>query len=489
MEKQTNLKLVTTAVFIANFMTAIEGTIVTTAMPTIVGSLQGIELMNWVFAIYLLVSAMGTPIYGKLADTLGRKPIFIFGTSLFIIGSALCGFANSMETLIVARGIQGLGAGAMMPVSLTIIADLYTKEKRAKVLGWNSTAWGIASVIGPLAGGLIVDTIGWHWIFFINVPIGLILLFLIGRYLVEPKQAKTSYRLDYLGSIALMFTLLALLLGFQLLGEQGLTNAVFTLFGGALISFFLFMKQEKRAIDPVIDLQLLQNSLFIIVNVVAALASGFVMSMDVYIPMWMQGVLGLPAGIGGLVLAPLSILWLIGSFLAGRWMGRYSMKLVLLMSLGITLISAAWLYLIPMATSWLWFFAISSVAGIGLGATMVATTVCVQNSVAKEQLGVATSFNTLARTIGQTVLVAIFGLLMNQISARELQAAQITDGQTLMNQLVNPQTAQSLPADLVNPLKEILYTSLHGVFGVGLIVIVLALLLVGGMKAMNQTKV
>lgn len=185
---RTNVKLVTIAVFVATFMTAIEGTIITTAMPTIVSSLKGIEIMNWVFSIYLLTNAMLTPIYGKFADNIGRKPVFLFGTLLFIIGSAFCGMANTMLTLIIARALQGLGAGAMMPVALTIIADLYPVEKRAKVLGLNSTAWGIASVVGPLAGGLIVDTIGWHWIFFINVPIGLGLIALIWFYFHEEKR-------------------------------------------------------------------------------------------------------------------------------------------------------------------------------------------------------------------------------------------------------------------------------------------------------------
>ena len=156
-KRKTNVLLVTIALFVATFMTAIEGTIVSTAMPTIISNLHGMRLMNWVFSIYLLTNAMMTPIYGKMADRIGRKPIFILGLVLFVIGSSLCGLSNHMETLIISRAIQGLGAGAIMPVSFTIIADIYPIEKRAKVLGFNGSAWGIASIIAPLLGGFIVD--------------------------------------------------------------------------------------------------------------------------------------------------------------------------------------------------------------------------------------------------------------------------------------------------------------------------------------------
>ncbi|WP_122645846.1 MDR family MFS transporter [Enterococcus mediterraneensis] len=477
MEKKTNVTLVTIAVFVATFMTAIEGTIVTTAMPTIVGSLHGIEIMNWVFSIYLLTNAMLTPIYGKLADKIGRRPIFILGTFLFIVGSALCGLSNTMLTLIISRGIQGMGAGAMMPVALTIIADLYTMEKRAKVLGLNSTAWGIASVVGPLAGGMIVDTIGWHWIFFINVPIGLILIGMIWYFLVEPKHQVEAKKMDIGGSFSLMMVLLTLLLAFQLLSDNGFSLLVLGLLALTVISFGLFLWAEKRAEDPVISLSLFHSPLFVVVNLVAALISGFLMGIDVYIPMWMQGVLGLNAGIGGLVLAPLSLLWMVGSFLASRWMSQYSIRKTLLLGLVITLIGAVWQFLIPMGSSWLWFFGISSIIGIGLGATTVTCTVSAQSSVPQEMLGVATSFNTLVRTIGQTIMVSVFGILLNTISANGLQQAKLTSDPDIMNKLVNPQTAKLLSADLLEPLRKILYDSLHGVFGAGLLLVVIAVVL------------
>lgn len=485
--KQTNVRLVTIAVFVATFMTAVEGTIVTTAMPTIVGTLHGIEIMNWVFSIYLLTNAMLTPIYGKLADRIGRKQIFMLGTVLFVIGSALCGFSNSMLTLIISRGIQGMGAGAMMPVALTIIADMYTLEKRARILGLNSTAWGIASVVGPLAGGLIVDTIGWHWIFFINVPIGIALLGLIAVYLVEPKRAAAGGKMDLLGSGLLMTVLLSLLLAFQFLGDVGLDSRVIALLVAAIVGIFVFVLVEKKAEDPVIAPSLFTSNLFIVVNLVAALCSGFLMGIDVYIPMWMQGVLGLAAGIGGLVLAPLSIFWMVGSFLASRWMEKYTIKQVLLICLGITLAGGLWLVLIPMASSWLWFFAISTIIGVGLGGTIVTCTVSAQNSVPHEQLGVATSFNTLVRTIGQTVMVSVFGILLNGITTEGLQTRGLTEDPDIMNKLVNPQTAKLIQADLLQPLREVLFDGLHGIYVAGFVLVVVALVLTVLVSAKSDT--
>ncbi len=474
-KRETNVLIVTIAVFVATFMTAIEGTIVTTAMPTIVGSLHGIEIMNWVFSIYLLTNAMFTPIYGKLADKIGRRSIFIFGTLVFIIGSAMCGFSNTMLTLIISRAIQGIGAGAMMPVALTILADMYSAEKRAKMLGLNSTAWGIASVVGPLTGGVIVDTIGWHWIFFINVPIGLVLIGLVSYYLVEEKQEKDNKKMDIQGSLFLMTMLLTLLLSFQFLSESGFDLKVIGMLGATILSIFLFIRAEKNAEDPVISLELFSSRIFIVVNLVAALISGFLMAVEVYIPMWMQGVLGYKAGLGGLVLAPLSILWVYGSSLVGRWMVQHSMKTVLLRTLGVALIGGVSLLVIPMKMPFIVFLVISGITGIGVGGTIVATTVQAQNSVGMDQLGVATSFNTLSKTIGQTVMVSVFGLILNTITRTELAKAALTDDPDIMNKLVNPQTAKLLPENLLLPLREILHQGLWGIYVAGVALVLLAI--------------
>ncbi|OFI47688.1 multidrug MFS transporter [Floricoccus penangensis] len=482
-KRQTNVLLVTVAVFIATFMTAIEGTIVTTAMPTIVGTLHGIEIMNWVFSIYLLTSAMVTPIYGKLADKIGRKPVFIFGTLIFIIGSALCGFSNSMMTLILARAVQGIGAGAMMPVSLTIIADMYSPEKRAKIIGLTSTAWGIASIVGPMAGGLIVDSVGWNWIFFINVPIGILLIAMIGLYLVEGKREAEAKKMDILGSLTLMLALMSLLVAFQILGDSGINFVVIGLLLATIIFFILFVMVEKRAEDPVISLELFKNQTFIIANLVAALVSGFLMSLDVYIPMWMQGVLGYSAGIGGLVLAPMSILWIYGSNLSSKWLTTKSVKWVLTVSTTITFIAGLALVLIPANSPFIVFVLISSLLGVGLGAVIVSTTVISQNSVPQEELGVATSFNTLAKTIGQTIMISVFGIVLNTVMKATLVKENINVDKGIMNQLVNPHTASSIPADLLKPLKNVLFQGLHGVFLTALSLVLISILVVQLIKS------
>ena len=358
---------------------------------------------------------------------------------------------------------------------MTIIADLYDIEKRAKILGLTSAAWGVASVFGPLAGGLIVDTIGWHWIFFINVPIGLALIGLLQYFFIEEKKEHQAKKMDIFGSLFLMLTLLSLLLGFQLLGDEGLSLSVIALFAVSIFSLILFIRTEKRAEDPVINLKLFNNKTFASVNVVAALISGFLMGLDVYIPMWMQGVLGKPAGIGGLVLAPMSIVWMYGSFLSGQLLRKYSAKWIIVSGLIIILIGGGTLVVLPQQSPFWLFFIIMGVLGVGYGLSVTTTTVEAQASVPKEEIGVATSFNTLSRTIGQTVMVSLFGIILNVANGQQLTKAGITD-LDIMNRLINPHTALQIESNLRMELRNILFASLHWIYFVGLLLIIFALI-------------
>ena len=474
--RKTNRKVVTVAIFIATFMTAIEGTIVSTAMPTIVGSLHGIAIMNWVFSIYLLTNAMMTPIYGKLADKVGRKPIFLMGVLIFIIGSALCAVSQGMLQLIIFRAIQGIGAGAVMPVALTIIADLYPMEKRAQVLGFNNAAWGIASIVGPLFGGFIVDTLSWHWIFLVNVPIGIILMILIMIFLVEPTKEIDKKPVDLAGIVSLMSFLLLLLYSFQLLGNRSVNVGLkVLLFIFTILLFILFVYVEKRAQDPIISLHLFRNKVFVSVNVVAALIAGFLIGVDVYIPMWMQGVLGMKAAMGGLALAPMSITWIFGSLISGYLMRKQQSRTVLQIGLLLVFIGGLSLALVPITTSFFFFIVIACVLGLGFGIVITTSTIVAQGSVESNELGMATSFNTLVRTIGQAVMVSVFGIVLNGLMNQEiLKSGDNTITQDMMNQLVNPHTASDIPSDILPVLREFLYKGLHGVYFVGVCLIVVA---------------
>lgn len=450
-KKQTNVGVVTGAVFVATFMSAIEGTIVSTAMPTIVGDLHGVALMNWVFSIFLLTSALATPIYGKLADTVGRKLVFLVGLFVFILGSTLSGMSQSMETLIAWRALQGIGAGAIMPVSFTILADIYPVEQRARVMGLNGSAWGIAAVVAPLLGGFIVDQLSWHWIFFINIPIGIITMLLIWFFLNESTQRK-PFMMDWAGCLWLSVGLLALMLTFQLLSEGNL-GIIWIIVGFlvTIVSFWLFLRREQRTDDPLIPLALFRNRTFVIQNLIAALLSGFIMGFEVYLPTWTQGLLGLLASQAGFAITPSSLMWIVGSFIAGKLLMRRSPNQIVNIALTLVLIGAVTMALLPANTPFWCFFVIAAICGTGFGITITTTTVTVQSQVPVDEVGVATSFNTLSRTLGQTVMVSLFGIIMNVEMARGV-AQHTKTTMAMMNQLINPQTAKDLPQALLPTL-------------------------------------
>ncbi|MCL0311870.1 MFS transporter [Apilactobacillus sp. TMW 2.2459] len=470
----SNVKLTTFALMIATFMTAIEGTIVSTAMPTIVSELHGVSIMNWVFSVFLLTNAISTPIYGKIADQFGRKNIFVLGLVLFTISSLFAGMSSSMVGLIFWRGFQGLGAGAIMPVSYTIIADIYPLEKRGRILGLNGAIWGIASIISPVLGGILVDHLSWHWIFFINIPTGILAILAICLFFKENFSVK-SYKFDYYGMFLLSLLLFSIIYIVKVLSSSyfdGIELAIFI--NLAIITFTLFIRNENVVENPIIPTKLFSNKTFLIQNIVALLVSGFIMGLEVYVPDWTQGIMGLGASMAGLVITPASLFWILGSFISGYLIKKIHVFYSSLIGLMLILFASFWIISLPIETYYVYFFIISAICGIGFGITITNSTLISQRLVDKSDIGVATSFNTLCRIFGQTLIISILGIIMNTKLKIEILNTPKTS-LDMINHLINPKDATNLPIKLLPVLKEVLFNSLKWVFICLLILVLFAI--------------
>jgi EmrB/QacA subfamily drug resistance transporter len=470
MEKHTHRKSITLAMMVAIFMVSIDTTIVTTAMPNIVNQLSGLKLISWVFAIYLLTTSITTPIYGKLADLFGRKPIFLFGVSFFVIGSMVSGAAQSMTQLILFRGLQGLGGGAVLPLTFTIIGDLYPGEARARIQGVFSSVWGITGLLGPLLGGVIVDHISWRWIFYINLPIGIIAILLVSSFLHETRSEKKSKSIDYWGAAFFTISMGALLLALICGGETFPWGSpeIVTLFAVALGFFLVFLKVESKAEEPMLPLYLFKVRVIAVADIVGFLISFVQIGVSVYMPIWIQTLLGHSATSSGLTLMPMSIAWPVASALAGRYMYRLGIKNVDIF--GAVLVAAGTLFLlfIPVDSPYWLFVLVMIVIGFGMGSATMPLTVLIQLAVGWNLRGSATASQTFARSLGQTVGVAIYGTLFN--NALNHQIAGSWQGEDISSALTTG--AGSVPAGVLEQLRNGMAHSLHTVF---LLVFVLSL--------------
>ncbi|BDR60782.1 MDR family MFS transporter [Lactobacillus xylocopicola] len=471
--KKTNVLIITLAVFMTTFMTAIEGTIVSTAMPTIVSSLDGLKIMNWVISIFVFMTTVTTPLFGKLADSIGRKPIFLFGIALFVLGSALCGQAHNMVQLILFRVIQGLGSGAVQPVAMTIIADMYDPEKRAKMLGLNSGFWLVASIIAPLLGGFIIQRLSWHWVFYINVPIGIIALVLVLVFMNE-SRAKKKAKLDVKGTFWLMVLLLTLMFALQQLGTLS-PLYLLGLAAVAVVSALLFYREERKAEDPIMPLTMLKGRQFLAMNMTTLLIGGVVAGFEFYLPTWMQGIKGANATVAGFAVTPCSLMWVAGSFLVGRMLKRWGVRKSFCGTLMVILAIDCVILFLPISTPIWVYYLISAVNGISFGVIIPASQVQSQVLVEPSNVGVATSFNTLMRFMGQTMMMSIYGITFNTVVAGQLaKHPQLNQG--MMNKIVSSAKAQELATNLVPQLRQVLFSALRGVFVVSLVAIILALI-------------
>ncbi|QOY35137.1 MDR family MFS transporter [Anaerobacillus isosaccharinicus] len=406
---------ITIALVIATFLAAIEVTVISTAMPVITKDLGGLDLISWVFAIYLLTYAVMTPIFGKLADLFGRKKIFITGATLFLIGSALCGLSQSMEQLILFRAIQGIGAGALMPMTFTIVGDVFKYEQRAKAQAIIGSIWGIAGIFGPLVGGFFVDYLTWNWIFYINIPFGLIAMYLIWKYL-EEKIEKRKRSIDYGGAITFIIGTTALLYALLSGGNEIAWNEplMFTLFGIAFVFLSIFIIFQLKVTEPMLPFQLFRNRHLLIVNLSGLLLGAILIGLTAYLPLWVQGVLLLAATSSGLTLIPMSLGWPIGAFFSGRFIVKLGTKPISLAGVILIALGTTALAFISSETSNFLLVTIMFFIGLGFGLSFTIFTVIVQSSVDWNNRGAAASSNAFLRTLGQTLGIAVLGAVLNQ---------------------------------------------------------------------------
>ena len=410
------------AILLSLFLFALDQTIVGTALPIISTELDGASLYTWAFTIYLLTSTISGPIYGKLSDLYGRRPIFIWAVGLFLAASVFAGLSQEMWQFILARGLQGLGGGAVFPIAFAIIADLYPPEERAKYGALFGAVFGLSSVLGPLLGGFITDTFGWPWIFFINVPLGLISLFVCWRLLPPIKHPETGRNIDYVGAGLFTAALIPILLG---LSNKRTLDWTDPWVGGlillGLVIAAVFVWWESRAADPIIQLQLFRNRAVSISVLSMFLAAFGFFGAIVFLPQWFQVVRGMGATESGLNLLPLVFALIVGATLSGQIAartGRY--KEIILAAM---VILAVGLFLMTglradteLPILWVWMV----IAGIGVGPTFALFAALVQNSVEPRQIGTATASLTFFQQIGGTIGLTIAGTLLADALVKEL---------------------------------------------------------------------
>ena len=403
-------RLITVGLMAALALAALDSTVVGTAMPTIIGQLGGLSEYAWVFSAYLLASTTTVPLYAKLADIHGRKPVFLFGLTLFVVGSALCGLASSMWMLILFRTIQGLGAGAVQPISFTIAGDIFEPRQRARMQGVFSGVWGVAAIIGPAIGGLITSTVGWPWVFELNIPVGIVAGLIIGLRLHE-KFERRPHRVDWSGAALLSGSVVLLLFavseGGSLFGWVSAPFAAMLVGAGALL--WLFVRHSRRVVEPLVDLDLLAVPLIRAGLLVGTLLGIVMFGLTTFVPPLVQGVQGGTPVEAGAVVAAMSIGWPVGSIIAGRLLHRVGARPFVLT--GCTLILAATLA-ITQATrvQSLWFETLAcALVGLGMGFSSTVLLIMVQGAVPWQRRATATGLVQFSRTIGGSVGVGVMG--------------------------------------------------------------------------------
>jgi EmrB/QacA subfamily drug resistance transporter len=450
--RTTHRPLTVVGVLLAMFMAAMEATVVGTAMPTVVEKLGGIEYYGWVTAVYLLAATVTMPLYGKLSDLYGRKPIMLAGMAIFLAGSMASGLSRSMVQLIAFRSVQGIGAGGLQPVAITVIGDIFKPAERARIQGIFGAVWGLAAMSGPLLGGLIVHALSWRWVFYINVPFGAVSAAMLMAFFHEP-IVKKDHTLDAAGTVLLAAGIVALLLGASRFAPPVMLPLAAVLLG-------VFVWVERRAAEPVLSLALLQRRVMAVSSVAGALVGSVMSSTVTYLPLYVQAVLaGSPTQAGGTV-APMLIGWPAASALGGRLLPRTGYRPLVRVGFVVVAVASLALALLLRRAAPPWALGTAMFAmGTGMGLANTSLLIAVQESASWAERGVATASTMFFRSIGGAVAVGALGTVLSAGMGDNVDAR-------LLNQLLGPEHGRSLGADVLAQLSDHLQRGLWQVFDV-----------------------
>ncbi len=459
------LFVITAAMMLSLFIASIESTVVSTAMPTIVTQLGGLAIYAWVFSAYMLASTTTVPIYGRLSDIYGRRPIYLIAMAIFLIGSALCGQAQTMPQLIIFRAIQGLGAGGLQPLAFTIIGDIFTFEQRARIQGLFSSVWGISSIVGPLIGGFLVDQVSWHWVFYLNIVPGLLAaaLMILAWKDVSPRLPG---QIDYAGAAFLSGGVVSLLLAlFELNTGQGFSGAAFWML--LVLSFVLLAALvwvEPRTPNPILPLTLFRDRLFT-TAVAHGFAAGFGMfGVTSFMPFYVQSVLGTSATAAGAILTPQLFTWVLASITGTRLLLKFSYRSLARVGMTSLVIGAFLMTRVGTDTPY-WMLVINMCfMGLGMGLSVPIFMVAVQTTAPRELLGSATSAVQFSRSIGGTMGVSIMGVILTMRLAGALTAEGLSSDSISLGGLMDA----GVPMASRGPLRDALAIAVQAAFVVAL---------------------
>jgi len=468
---RTRTILTTVGIMVGLFMASMETTVIATAMPTIVGQLGGLAIYSWAFSAYMLTSTTTVPIYGKLSDIYGRRPIFAIAMVIFLAGSVLCGLAQSMGQLIAFRALQGLGAGGIMPLVFVIVGDIFSFEQRAKMQGLFSGVWGVSSVVGPLLGGFLVDQLSWHWVFFVNVAPGVIAMVMVWLAMEDRHVDKTvKPYVDYAGAALLSATVVSLLLGlFEMETAVG-----WGLIGLAVIFLIGLVIVERRAPDPILPLKLFRERLFASATAHGLLSGWAMFGSLSFVPLFVQAVIGTSATEAGSTLMPMLLGWVFSSIIGSRALLYINYRWIILTGTSLLVIGAAMMTQANAEMSRLQAMIYLGFMGVGMGLAVSPFLIAIQSAVQKRDLGTATSTLQFSRNIGGTLGVSVMGAVLASRLATALQTAGLDPNAVSLDSLVDP-VAGSSSAAFDGTLQLALGTAIQGVFVIAFVAAVLAL--------------